>query len=61
NVNLIDQNEWCTIEILQDDATTVRINGVPVLTVSDMPAIGNDITVTTDANSEVHIRQAHVK
>jgi len=61
NVNLIDQNEWCTIEILQDDATTVRINGVPVLTVSDAPVIGNDITVTTDANSEVHIRQAYVK
>ncbi|MDP7008015.1 MAG: hypothetical protein QGI78_00415 [Phycisphaerales bacterium] len=57
NANLIDQNEWCTIEILQQDQTTVLLNGVAILTTTDISPIAGDTMTLNVKNATLHVRK----
>jgi glucose/arabinose dehydrogenase len=56
NVNLVDQNEWCTIEIQQSLDTTVLLNGIPLL-VGEAPSIKNGALSITISDAELSLRR----
>jgi glucose/arabinose dehydrogenase len=59
--NLVDQNEWCTIEINQDKSTVVYLNDVPILTVDDAPSMnGGKLHIDTN-DAELHVRRTYLK
>ena len=59
--NLIDIGEWCTVEIMQEDNTTVLLNGVPIIIADDAPSLhGDAIQITTD-QSPLHLRRTYIR
>lgn len=54
--NLVDQNEWCTIEIQQKLNTTVLLNGIPLF-VGEAPAIKDGALDITVNNAELSLRR----
>ncbi len=61
NANLIDQNEWCTIEIIQDDKTSVFLNGVNIITEDNAYSIKGNTIVITVQDATLHVRRVFVK
>ncbi|MBC8200688.1 MAG: PQQ-dependent sugar dehydrogenase [Planctomycetes bacterium] len=62
--NLVDQDEWCTIEINQDDEqgrTVVYLNDVPILTVADAPSIQSDAIRIDVHNAKLRLRKSYIK
>ena len=60
NANLIDQNEWCTIELLQDANTVVLLNGVQLFA-GDAPPIKNGAFSITVHDAELSLRRIFIK
>ncbi|HJN72115.1 MAG TPA: hypothetical protein QF528_05925 [Phycisphaerales bacterium] len=60
NANLIDQNEWCTIEVIQNETTTVLLNGIEIISEKNAPTLQGDIVIST-MNSEVFLRGVSVR
>jgi hypothetical protein len=57
NANLIDSGEWCSIEVIQSDTTTVLLNGIPIISGQTTPSIrGTFIRIVVDDNASVHVR-----
>jgi hypothetical protein len=47
--NLIDQGEWCTIEIQQGEKTSVLLNGIPIIDNIDAASMqGGSIRISVD-------------
>ena len=59
--NLIDQNEWCTIEIHQENGTVVYLNDVPILTVADAPSIKSNAIRIDVYDAELSLRKSYIK
>ncbi len=62
--NLVDQNEWCTIVIHQEDEkneTVVYLNDVPILTVDDAPSIQTDAVKISVDNAKLTLRRTYIK
>ena len=59
--NLVDQNEWCTIEINQEDGTVVYLNDVPILTVADTPSIKSDAIRIDVHDAKLRLRKSYIK
>ena len=56
--NLVDQNEWCTIEIVQKEGTTVSLNGVQLIA-GDAPSM-NGSTIQIDVHdAEISLRRIY--
>lgn len=59
--NLVDQNEWCTIEVNQNDATTVLLNGVPIIIADISKTLnGHAVAIKTD-NVTLQVRSVFVR
>ena len=59
--NLIDQSEWCTIEIQQGNHTSVLLNGVKIINEVSVPSMqGNSIQISI-ANAELSLRRTYIK
>jgi glucose/arabinose dehydrogenase len=58
--NLVDQNEWCTVEIQQDENTTVSINDIPILTIDDAPNLTGDTMRIKVNDAELTIRKTYL-
>jgi hypothetical protein len=58
--NLIDQNEWCTIEINQENGTIVYLNDVPILTVYDAPSIKTHEIIIHVYDAELSLRRTYI-
>jgi hypothetical protein len=59
--NLVDQNEWCTIEINQENGTVVSINDVPIITGDDSPSMKtNEIRIDVH-DVELSLRRTYIK
>jgi glucose/arabinose dehydrogenase len=56
NTNLVDQNEWCTIEIRQSNKTTVLLNGVKIIDELAPSILGNSIRISVQ-DTELSIRR----
>ena len=61
NTNLVDQNEWCTIENNQENGTVVYLNDVPITIVDDAPSIQSDAIVIKVNNVELSLRQTYIR
>ena len=59
--NLVDQNEWCTIEINQENGTVVYLNDVPILTVADAPSIKSNAIRIDVYDAELSLRKCYIK
>ena len=59
--NLIDQSEWCTIEIIQDEKTSVQLNGVAIINHVDAPSMQGDSIRIVLYNAELSFRQTSLK
>ena len=59
--NLVDQNEWCTIEINQENGTVVYLNDVPILTVADAPSIKSDAIRIDVHDAKLRLRKSYIK
>jgi hypothetical protein len=59
--NLVDQNEWCTIEINQEEGTVVYLNDVPILTVAGAPSIKSDAIRIDVYDAELSLRKSYIK
>jgi len=56
--NLVDQNEWCIIELQQKEGTAVSINGIQLL-FGDAPSMnGNTIQITVH-DAEISLRRVY--
>ena len=60
NANLIDQNEWCPIELLQVANTVVLLNGVQLFA-GDAPPIKNGAFSITVHDAELSLRRIFIK
>ena len=59
--NLVDQHEWCSIELQQSEQTTLRLNGVAIINSVDAESIeGDSIQINVD-DAEVSLRQTYIK
>jgi len=60
--NLIDQNEWCTIEIHQEDhATSLVLNGITIINSDDVPSsIGDELRITIQ-DATLSIRRVSIE
>jgi len=58
--NLIDQGEWCTIEIQQGESTSVLLNGITIIDNVDAPSIQGDSIQITVNNAKLSIRQTFI-
>jgi glucose/arabinose dehydrogenase len=58
--NLIDQNEWCTIEINQENGSIVYLNDVPILTVDDAPSIKTHEIIIHVYDAELSLRRTYI-
>jgi len=56
NANLVDQNEWCTIEVKQSLDTTVLLNGIQLFA-GEAPSIKNGAISITLSDAELSIRR----
>ena len=61
NANLIDQSEWCTIEVVQDEFTTVLLNGVPIITADEAPSLSGDSIEITTTDATLRLRRVFVR
>ena len=61
NANLVDQYEWCTIEINQQNGTTILLNDIPILTVDNAPTINGDRILIRIDDAEVSLRRVYLK
>jgi glucose/arabinose dehydrogenase len=60
--NLVDQNEWCTIEIDQENETVICINDIPILSVVDAPSISSKPSIHLKVdNAELTVRRTYIK
>ncbi|HIO20484.1 MAG TPA: hypothetical protein EYN11_05240 [Phycisphaerales bacterium] len=57
--NLVDQNEWCTIEIQQSSTTVVRLNGVTIIDGEAPTILGDSIRIAVQ-DIELSIRRFFV-
>jgi hypothetical protein len=57
--NLIDQGEWCTIEIQQDESTSVLLNGITIIDSVDAPSIQGDSIQINVNDAKLSIRQIY--
>jgi len=60
NANLIDQSEWCTIEIIQHETTIVLLNGVPIIDADDIPMLTGPVVISTD-DATLQLRRLNMK
>ena len=59
--NLIDQHEWCVIEIQQSEGTSLRLNGITLFKNIDVPSMqGNAIQITV-RDAKVSFRRTYIK
>ena len=59
--NLIDQGEWCTIEIQQGEKTSVLLNGISIIDKVDAPSMqGGSIRISVD-DAELSFRRTYTK
>lgn len=57
NVNLVDRGEWCTIEVMQTDTTTLLLNGIPIISEQIAPNMrGEFIRIVVSDDASVHVR-----
>jgi hypothetical protein len=61
NANLVDQNEWCTIEVIQNDETVVLLNGIELTRASDVPSLRGTSIVVTTLDATVHMRRVFIQ
>jgi glucose/arabinose dehydrogenase len=61
NANLVDQHEWCTIEVRQDKETVVLLNGVELTRANDIPSLECESIVIKTNDAKVHIRRVFVQ
>ncbi len=59
--NLIDANEWCTLEVIQDGATTLLLNGVPIITTNNAPTIQGKSVVISTNSATLHVRRVFAR
>ncbi len=55
--NLVDQNEWCTVEIEQDIKTIIYLNDIPILTIDDAPNLTGDTLAIKVNGAELTLRK----
>ncbi|MFT4592966.1 MAG: glucose/arabinose dehydrogenase [Phycisphaerales bacterium] len=60
HANLIDQNEWCTVELTEGSLVPVRLNGVNLYKADTIELQGNAIKIQVD-NAKVEIRRAFIQ
>jgi glucose/arabinose dehydrogenase len=58
--NLVDQNEWCTVEIHQDKTTTVYLNDIPIIATDDAPNLTGDTMRIKVNDAELTIRKTYL-
>jgi hypothetical protein len=59
--NLVDQHEWCVIEIQQSEGTTFRLNGITLFENVDAPTMqGNAVQISVH-DAEVSFRRTYLK
>ncbi len=60
--NLIDQNEWCVIEVHQDESTTrLSLNGIEIMNANDVPEMKSDEMRIHIQNATLSIRRLSVE
>ena len=59
--NLIDQNEWCTIEINQENGTVVSINDIPILNVDNAPSMKTNEIIIDVYDAELSLRRTYIR
>lgn len=60
HANLIDQNEWCTVELTEGSLVPVRLNGVNLYKAGTIELQGNEIKIQVD-NAKVEIRRVFIQ
>jgi hypothetical protein len=58
--NLVDQSEWCTLEINQDNGTVVYLNDIPITTINDAPTLTGDTLRIKVNDAELTIRKTYL-
>lgn len=61
NTNLIDQGEWCTIEIQQGENTTLLLNGIPIFDRVEAPSMRGDSIRISVNDGELSLRRTYIK
>jgi len=59
--NLIDQSEWCTIEIQQGNNTSVLLNGVKIIDEVSVPSMQGNCFCVRIVDAELLLRRTYIK
>jgi glucose/arabinose dehydrogenase len=59
--NLIDQSEWCTIEIQQGAKTSVLLNGIKIINEVSVPSMEGDSIQISIVDAELSFRRTYTK
>ena len=59
--NLIDQNEWCTIELRSDHGTTLLLNDIPLLQTDEPLLLNSDVITVVHRDAKVQLRREYTQ
>lgn len=59
--NLIDQSEWCNIEIQQGESTSVLLNGILIIKDVDAPSMQGTSIQISIIDAELSVRRPLTK
>jgi len=59
--NLVDQSEWCNIEIQQGETTSVLLNGITIIDAVDTNSMKGDVIRIEVDNATLSFRRTLIR